>query len=147
VRIVLDTNIWVSGLLWKGLPWKLLRIAEQKKLELCTAAPILAELYEVLSYDRLQPRLQQLSLTPEELIAYVLDRTSVFEVGVGDPIVEADPDDDVFLHCAVTAGAAYVVSGGRHLLDLAEWAGIPILTTRGFLDRYFPDETADESST
>jgi len=58
VRIVLDTNIWVSGLLWKGLPWRLLRLAEQKKVELCTAAPVLAELYEVLSYERLQPRLQ-----------------------------------------------------------------------------------------
>jgi putative PIN family toxin of toxin-antitoxin system len=147
VRVVLDTNIWVSGLLWKGPPWKLLRLAEQKKVELCSAAPILVELYEVLSYDRLQPRLQLLSLTPEELVAYVLDLASVFDVPAGSSIVTADPDDDVFLHCAVTAGAACVVSGDRHLLDLAEWAGIPILTTRGFLDRYFPDETADESST
>jgi putative PIN family toxin of toxin-antitoxin system len=111
----------VSGLLWKGLPWKLLRLAEQKKLELCAAAPILDELYEVLSYDRLQPRLQQLSLTSEELVAYVLELASVFDVPVGDPVVTADPDDDVSLHCAVTAGAAYVVSGGQHLLELSEY--------------------------
>ena len=75
MRIVLDTNIWVSGLLWKGLPWRLLRLAEQQKIELCAAAPILTELYEVLSYDRLQPRLQQLSLTREELFPYVLNQS------------------------------------------------------------------------
>ena len=140
MRIVLDTNIWVSGLLWKGLPWRLLRLAEQKKVELCTAAPVLAELYEVLSYERLQPRLHQLALSPEELVACVLDLASVFEVSAGDPVVADDPDDDIFLHCAVTAGASYIVSGDRHLLQLEQYAGIPVVTARAFLSRHFPEE-------
>jgi len=54
--------------------------------------------------------------------------------------VVADPDDDVFLRCAVVAGAACVVSGDRHLLDLGGYAGIPILTVRDFFVKEFPDQ-------
>ena len=137
---MIDTNVWVSGLLWRGMPWKLLCLAEAGEVELCIAPSMLVELAEVLSYERLQPRLEQLRLTPEELVAYALSLASVFEVPEGDPIVAADPDDDVFLRCATAASAAYVVSGDRHLLDLGEYVSIPILTVRDFLAKEFPDE-------
>jgi putative PIN family toxin of toxin-antitoxin system len=140
VRIVIDTNIWVSGLLWRGMPWKLLRLAEAGETELCIAPSMLVELAEVLSYERLQPRLEQLGLTPSELITYAMSLASVFETPEGIPIVVADPDDDVFLHCAVVAEAVYVVSGDHHLLDLDEYAGIPILTVRDFLSKEFPGQ-------
>ena len=120
------------------MPWKLLGLAEAGEVELCIAPSMLVELAEVLSYERLQPRLRQLRLTPEELVAYALSLASVFEVPEGDPIVVADPDDDVFLRCAAVAGAACVVSGDRHLLDLGGYAGIPILTVRGFFTKEFP---------
>jgi putative PIN family toxin of toxin-antitoxin system len=138
VRIVIDTNIWVSGLLWRGMPWKLLRLAEAGEIELCVAPSMLVELGKVLSYARLQPRLEQLGLTPSELVAYAMSLASIFEVSGSASIVIADPDDDVFLHCAVVANAAYVVSGDHHLLDLNEYAGIPILAIRDFLSREFP---------
>jgi putative PIN family toxin of toxin-antitoxin system len=139
VRIVIDTNIWVSGLLWRGMPWRLLCLAEAGKVELCMAPAMLDELAQVLSYERLQPRLEQLGLTPAELIAYAIDLASFFEVSEGSPIVVADPSDDVFLRCAVIAGAACVVSGDNHLLNLGEYAGIPILTIRDFLTKEFPE--------
>jgi len=64
VRIVIDTNVWVSGVLWKGGPWELLCLAEAGRLILCTTPEILAELAEVLTYERLQQRLDELGLTP-----------------------------------------------------------------------------------
>ena len=140
MRVVIDTNVWVSGLLWRGMPWKLLCLAEAGEVELCITPSMLVELAEVLSYERLQPRLQQLGLTPEELVAYALSLASVFEAPGGDPIVVADPDDDIFLRCAIVAGAAYVVSGDHHLLDLGGYAGIPILTIRDFFTKEFPDQ-------
>ncbi len=139
MRIVIDTNIWVSGLLWRGMPWNLLRLAETGEVELCVAPAMLVELAEVLDYERLQPRLEQLGLTPTELLAYAISLASIFEVPEGDPIVTDDPDDDVFLHCAVVAGAAYLVSGDHHLLDLGEYANISILTVREFFAQAFPD--------
>ena len=141
MRLVIDTNIWVSGLLWRGAPWELLRLAEAGKVELCMAPAMLAELAQVLSYERLQPRLRQLGLTPPELLSYAVNLVAMFEVPEGSPIVAADPDDDVFLHCAIVAGATYVISGDHHLLDLKEYADIPILTVREFLNREFPEQT------
>jgi putative PIN family toxin of toxin-antitoxin system len=52
VRVVIDTNIWVSGLLWRGMPWKLLCLAEAGQVELCVAPSMLVELGEVLAYGR-----------------------------------------------------------------------------------------------
>ncbi|UCC86525.1 MAG: putative toxin-antitoxin system toxin component, PIN family [Anaerolineales bacterium] len=139
MRVVIDTNVWVSGLLWQGMPWSLLCLAEAGKVELCVAPAMLVELAEVLSYERLRPRLEQLQLTPAELVAYAINLASVFDVSEGAPIVADDPDDDVFLRCASVAGADYVVSGDRHLLNFSEYAGIRILTDREFLARFFPD--------
>ena len=141
MRIVIDTNIWVSGLLWRGMPWKLLCLAETGEVELCMAPSMLVELAEVLSYERLQPRLEQLGLTPADLVAYAMDLASIFEVPEGPPIVVADlVDDDVFLRCAVVAGAACVVSGDNHLLGLGEYADIPILTVRDLFAQEFPEQ-------
>ena len=72
---------------------------------------------------------------------YVMSIASVFDVHREGPvIVEVDPDDDVFLHCATTSEASYVVSGDHHLLDLKVYAGIPILTIREFFERAFPKQ-------
>jgi putative PIN family toxin of toxin-antitoxin system len=138
VRIVIGTSIWVFGLLWRGVPWKLLYLAEAGTVELCMAPAMLDELAEVLSYERLQPRLEQLGLTLAELVVYAIDLASIFEVPEGPPIVVADPDDDVVLRCAVVADATCVVSGDNHLLDLGEYAGIPILTIRDFFAQEVP---------
>jgi predicted nucleic acid-binding protein len=63
----------------------------------------------------------------------------MFEVTGGEPIVAADPDDDIFLRCASVAGARYVVSGDRHLLDLGEYDRISILSVNEFLDHAFSE--------
>lgn len=46
MRLVIDTNIWVSGLLWQGKAWSLLKLAEQGEIEICIAYPMLLELEE-----------------------------------------------------------------------------------------------------
>ena len=133
MRVVIDTNIWISGMLWRGAPWRLLRMAEQGEIELCVTPSMLSELAAVLSYERLQPRIAQLGLTSEDLVAYALSLSTVFEEPQGEPTVAADPDDDVFLHCAVAAGASCVISGDRHLLDLGQYQEIRILSVNEFL--------------
>jgi uncharacterized protein len=142
VRVVLDTNIWASGLLWRGQPWKLVRLAEARRVEPCMAPEMLAELAEVLGYRRFQTRLQQLGLETTELVSYVASLSTLFDVPSGPPIVTADPDDDIFLHCAAVSGAVYVVSGDRHLLALKSHGGMPIVTVHDFLQAEFPDEVA-----
>ena len=108
-------------------------MAEQGEIELCVTPSMLGELAAVLSYERLQLRITQLGLTSEELVAYALSLSTVLEEPQGEPIVTADPDDDIFLHCAVAASASCVVSGDRHLLDLGQYQEIPILSVNEFL--------------
>jgi putative PIN family toxin of toxin-antitoxin system len=141
MRVVLDTNLWISGLLWRGLPWHLLQLAEQGTVEVCLTPPMLAELAEVLTYPRLAPRLQQLGVTATELVHCVANLVSVWEAPMvpGPPVVKADPDDDIFLHCATMVQAAYILSGDGHLLDLGQYVGIPIMTVRDFFADEFPD--------
>ena len=135
MRIVVDTNIWISGLLWKGAPWQLLKLAETGKVQLCIAYPMLLELEEVLAYGRLQPRLQKLQQTPDQLVAYALNLSTLFDVSrTMPPIVEADPDDDIFILCALEAGANYLVSGDKHLLALGSYQTVKIMTVAAFLE-------------
>ncbi len=140
MRVVLDTNIWVSGMLWRGQPWKLLRLAEARRVEPCMAPEMLAELAEVLGYERFQSRIEQLQLETAELVAYAASLSTFFDAPAGPPIITADPDDDVFLRCATVAGAVYVVSGDRHLLALKAHSGISIVTVQDFLATEFPAE-------
>jgi predicted nucleic acid-binding protein len=50
-------------------------------------------------------------------------------------IVEADPDDDKFLLCAMAAGAEYLISSDSHLLDIEAYSGIKILAVRKFMEQ------------
>ena len=135
MRIVVDTNIWISGLLWQGKPWQLLKLAENGEVQLCIAYAMLLELEEVLTYDRLQPRLQILRQTPSQLVTYALSLSTVFDVScIGPPIVTADPDDDIFVLCALSAGANYLVTGDRHLLELGSYQTVEVVTVTEFLE-------------
>jgi putative PIN family toxin of toxin-antitoxin system len=144
MRIVIDTNIWVSGLLWRGLPWRLLRLAETGVIEICMDIPMLDELAEVLHYERLQQRLRQIEGDSDELVAFALHWATFFHVPAAEPdapsLVAADPDDDIFLRCAAVANAEYVISGDHHLLALGRYADIPIVTIRDFFAQTFPQE-------
>lgn len=67
MRLVIDTNLWISGLLWRGLPWQLLKLAEAGLVELCMTPPMVSELAEVLAYPKLASRLEQFDVTAEDL--------------------------------------------------------------------------------
>jgi hypothetical protein len=145
MRVVIDTNVWISGLLWRGAPWRILRLVERGEIEVCIAPPMVTELEQVLTAERLRPRLERLGLSPSDLLAYALHLTTVFEVpeaprGEPSPIVAADPDDDVFVQCAAVSGASYLVSGDRHLLDMGQYQEIAILSPAEFLEHVFPGE-------
>jgi putative PIN family toxin of toxin-antitoxin system len=142
LRIVLDTNTWISGLLWAGLPQEILRLAEANALELCISPRILDELARVLSYEKLLPRLHALKLSVSDLLSYVLEHSQVFDLdptGKPHPIVTADPSDDMFLHCALAAGAEWLISGDHHLLDLGVYGNLSIVSARAFVAQHFPD--------
>ena len=132
VRVVIDTNVVVSALLFGGTPGKLLSMWKTGKLLPFMTGPIVEEYLKVLAYPRF-------GLTEAEInfLVYrqILPYFEVVSVGDDTLIIEADPADDKFLHCAVAAKADALVSGDRHLLNLQRYKNILILSPSRLLEQ------------
>ena len=132
MRIVVDTNVIVSALVFGGLPRRIFELVEGGYCELFYAAEIQEETRRVLrdkfgwDEDRLDRYLRTL---------WSLGKRVVLRHRVN--AVREDPDDDRILECALAADADVIVSGDRHLLKLGAYEGITILTPRDFLKAHF----------
>jgi putative PIN family toxin of toxin-antitoxin system len=135
MRVVADTNIVVSGLLWYGPSRRVLAAAGAGQIDLFTSAVLLAQLEEVLQRKKFARRLELVGLMPHDLTLGYAALATLVEPAVIAPIVLDDPDDDEVLACAVGARAEAIVSGDRHLLEMNEYQSIPILTATELLAR------------
>lgn len=135
MRIVLDTNIIVAGLLSaKDPPGQILGAwLDKDAFVLMTSQAQLTEIRRVVTYERLRPR-----ITPEA-VADLLDNLDVTVVIMDAlPFIERspDPDDNMILATAIAGNADFIVSGDKaHVLALGQVEGIPIITAREALAR------------
>lgn len=128
MRIVLDTNVVISALLWGGTPYRLIQAAAEGSLTLCTSKVLIAELREVLDREYLRARLGRHSRSLEQAISFYAELTiSVSAVDV-PRVVPADPDDDEVIAAAIDAKADLIVTGDRDLLSVGAHRGIRIVT-------------------
>ena len=130
-RVVYDTNIWVSGLLWRGKPYQCLLLARGQAVQHVHCAEMMAELSEKLR--------KPFGFSENHIQAVLYDVRRISErVDIaGDVhVVGDDPDDDKFIECALVAGATAVVSGDHHLLELGSYEGIAMLSAAAFLARF-----------
>lgn len=128
MRVVLDTNVTISGLLWHGAPRQVIEAARNAVIELFTSPELLDELDDVLRRPKLASRLAQVGKTPANLIDEYLALITVVPAPPLSSAISADPDDDAVLACARSVQAAVIVSGDDDLLWLNKFEGIPILT-------------------
>jgi len=127
VRLVLDTNVVLSGLLWRSHPRRLLDRARRKEIALYTSATLLDELADVLAREQFAPMLASQQTTPALLMrGYAMLVTRVTPLDI-ERVVARDPDDDEVLACAHAAHVDMIVSGDKHLLDLKNYQRIPIV--------------------
>jgi len=134
LNAVFDTNLLISGVLWKGTPFQLLRWGEERHLRIYASLEILAEVYRVLHYPKFQQYIDNQQASPGELFAKIASLCTVVQV---DQVVKgicSDADDEKFLSCALTANVEVLVSGDKHLLDLKRHRSIRILTAREFYE-------------
>jgi uncharacterized protein len=124
LRIVLDSNVVISGFLFGGPPARLLQQVIAGTAQCFTSLAILDEIRGVSQRPKF-------GLSPEQVLTFVEELHALCRVATPRErirAIAADPDDNAVLECAVEAGAHVVVSGDAHLLDLREWRGIRILT-------------------
>ena len=136
MRVVLDTNVVVSALIWGGVPGRLVQTVIDGEIELASSPALMAELRDVLERPHLATRLEQNRSTVEQAIA-LYGRLALQVSPLATPnVISADPDDDHVLACAIAAQAQLIVSGDkRHLLALQNHRGIPIVSAREALER------------
>ncbi|MBX3706198.1 MAG: putative toxin-antitoxin system toxin component, PIN family [Pseudomonadales bacterium] len=127
MRIVADTNTALSGLLWQGPPRRLIDLARERALTLCTSTALLAELAEVIGRAKFSARVHDSGLAAADLVQ---DYAHLAEIAEPAPLTEPvsrDPDDDLVLATALGAEASLIVTGDRDLLTLGAFRDIPIL--------------------
>ena len=130
MKLILDTNVFVSGVFFTGAPLRILEAWRDGRIELLASPEILHEYSEV--GDRLRSRHPGVDLTPV-LAMVVLKATIVHAPALREPVC-ADPDDDMFIACAIAGRCRMIVSGDKHLLDVSGYRGIQVLRPRAFVD-------------
>jgi putative PIN family toxin of toxin-antitoxin system len=129
VRVVADTNVVISGLLWGGPPNEILRWARDGLLELIACEEKAGELKRVLQHKRFSRRMSDLNTSPEQVFAYCMNLATFVPNPAYDPEeIEEDPFDNVFLALASEGKARLIISGDRHLLSLKEYRSVHIVT-------------------
>jgi len=125
LRIVFDSNVYISALLFKGIPGKILEMAQKDKIILIVSDEIIVETARILdekfkwpqhNIDKFKRRLSYISenIRPEIKIDIIEERES----------------DNRILECAVSGDANLIVSGDKHLLKLKSYKNIPIAKPR-----------------
>lgn len=133
MRIVVDTNTVLSGLLWQGPPRRLLDLARARQITLCTSQTLLAELAEVIARDKFAHRVRAAGLSAAELVQDYERLAETVTPQLLPAPVSRDPDDDHVLACALAAQVQLIVSGDADLLDLKAYQNIPICTASAAL--------------
>lgn len=127
MRLVLDTNVVVSAVIWGGTPLRLLQAATAGDIELYTSPALLAELHEVLGREHLAPRLHEQRSSVEQAIGHYAELAIGVSPLVTPRIVPGDADDDHVIAAALASRADLVVSGDKHLLSMSSYNGISIV--------------------
>lgn len=135
MRVVLDTNVFVSAVFFSGPPYQILKAWRDGKIQLVVSPEILDEYQRV--GEILAKQFPKVGLGPIiDLLAVEADLVS--PPPLPQPIC-ADPDDDKFLACALASKTQFVISGDKHLLNVSDYRGIKIVRPRKFVDEYLTD--------
>jgi putative PIN family toxin of toxin-antitoxin system len=133
-KIVLDTNILVSGVITSGYSATILDAVRRGELQMITSAHMLEEFSEVISRRHIARRYPMAAQEAQALLDFLRAFATITPGIPETKQISADRDDDYVLACANSAQAEAIVSGDPHLLDLKSYLGIPIMTPREFVE-------------
>jgi putative PIN family toxin of toxin-antitoxin system len=132
VKIVLDTNVFISGIFFSGPPHRILKAWRDGLFQIVLTRKILDEYERVGSV--FEQKFPSIDLTP------ILDLVTINAELVPDRVLPrpvcSDRDDDKFIACALASKSKLIVSGDKHLLNVSGFQGIEIITPRSFVETY-----------
>lgn len=119
LKVVMDTNVLVSGIFFSGVPYQVLRAWQSGEFELVVSQEILEEYKRVGETDR--PAIDW-----KPVYEFILKHAKVYKpVKLQEPVCE-DPDDDKFFSCALAGGCEVIIRGDKHLLKVSGYQGIEV---------------------
>ena len=132
-KVVFDTNIYISGIIFGGNPRTCLELAREKEVKLVTSRNILLEIAKKLK-DKFKWTNQEI----QEVIEGISKFTNIIKPKKRLSIIKADPSDNKILECAQEAKANYIISGDiKHVLAVKKFEDIKIVSAKDFLDIFY----------
>ncbi len=132
MKIVLDTNVFVSGVFFSGPPYQILRAWKNQEIQIVISLEILDEYSRV--GEELSEQFPETDLNP--ILELVTTKAELVKAARLSEAVCDDPDDDKFFACAISGKAEIIVSGDKHLLKMSGYKRIQVVKPRQFADKY-----------
>lgn len=132
IRIILDTNVLMSGIFWSGKPSRILFAWHEKKIKFVISPEILDEYMRV--GDILSKKYTGIDVLP--IIDLIVIESELYQPGKLEQPVSKDPDDDKFIALCIEADCQIIVSGDSDLLDISGYRGIEVLKPADFIDTH-----------
>jgi len=132
LKIILDTNVLISGIFFKGPPHLILHAWRDNLLELIASEEIFQEYIDVC--ERLGEKYPSIEF--KGIIDLIAVNTHFYQPKIIDQQITADPDDDKFITCAIASGVKIIISGDKHLLDVNGYQGVEIVSPSDFIKKY-----------
>src|SRR3989344_920626 len=129
-KVVLDTNILISALGWKGKPRQIFRKILDGKFDLVISHNQLYELLRVMNYPNFNFKQEQKVL----FLTIIIEVATVIETVGNLRVIEDDHDDNVILESAIVGNVDFIISGDEHLLKLKKYEKVMIVTAAEFLN-------------
>lgn len=130
MKIVLDTNVFISGIFFSGPPAQILKAWKEQKIQIVLSKEILNEYQSVA--EELSANFSSVDIEP--IIELLTIYGEVVETeGISVKVCE-DPDDNMFIECAIASNSKIIVSGDKHLLNISGFQNIDVVKPRDFVD-------------
>ncbi|MBA4385906.1 MAG: putative toxin-antitoxin system toxin component, PIN family [Anaerolinea sp.] len=132
MKVVIDTNIFISGVFFSGAPYQVLQAWRDQKIQVVISQEIIAEyrrVGEIFAQERPGVDLSK-------MLDYLFQNAVIYEAPALPEPVCTDPDDDKFFACALASGSQLIVSGDKHLLKASGYHAVEVLKPNEFLDKF-----------
>ena len=129
-KVVVDTNVLVSALLFGGTPARLIDLWQVGAIKPLASKQIIDEYLRVFTYPKFKLSEEEINFL---LYQQILPYFNVIDVHPGPEIIKKDPQDDKFIRCALAGKAKFIISGDQHLLALKSHRKIKILSPAEFI--------------
>lgn len=110
MKVVLDVNVWISALLWQGIPGQILNLANNRQINIFISEPIIQELKDTLNRPKFQARMDLLKTQFETLIKAAQELAELCVISSLEVPQLRDPDDVIILATALAVQADVIIT-------------------------------------